>query len=244
MRWYVARDGGRTEGPFEGAEIASLVAVGGLTGTDLVQDEGGSGWVPAGKHPVLGVHLRSHSPSSASPKRGRRPAPWLTIGALAAVLTFLAAGALIFLQLRTRDALLARIDNTTRHVDGVLTEIREANALAPYVSSSDVHNNCTSDRTMVTCTFTNLLEKPITTCAQGVVRQKESPGVQLKSLIMCTGKLYPLESRVVTGPWVGGFADDICYRENAYGKILDWSKCKFDTGDVDIATVRAVAAVK
>ena len=73
--------------------------------------------------------------------------------------------------------------------------------------------------------------------------QKGAPGVKLESLTLCTGKLSPAESRIVSGPWVGGFADDICFKQSDFGKSLDWSKCTFDTETVDLPTLRKIAAV-
>jgi hypothetical protein len=159
------------------------------------------------------------------------------------VLTLLAVCALIYLQVRTHDAMLTRIDNATKHVDAVLVELRDANAPGVWVPTAQVSNNCITDRTTVTCTFTNLSETAVSTCTRGRLVQKGAPGVKLESLIMCTGKLHPAESRVVTGSWLGGFADDICFKQNEFGKSLDWSKCEFDSAPVDLPTLRKIDAV-
>jgi hypothetical protein len=239
MGWFVAK-AGKTVGPFPEAEIADAIASGLLVRGQQIREEGATSWIPVEQHPTLGSVVLG---KAASQRPARHVISWPTIAALAGLLTLCAACALICLQLRTHDAMLARIDNVTKHVDGVLLELRDASAAPQWLPESQVHNNCLSDRTTVTCTFTNLSEKAVTTCTKGKLVQKGAPGVKLESLTFCTGKLAPSESRVVSGPWVGGFADDICFKENNYGKQLDWSKCSFSTEAVDLPTIRKVAAV-
>lgn len=237
MGWFVVK-AGKTVGPFPEAEMVEAIGSGLVARGQQVREEGANSWIPVERDPTLGPFVPARA--SRSPSRGG--VPWLTIAALAGVLTLFAACALIFLELRTHDAMLARIDNETRHVDAVLLELRSANAPGAWVPSGQVANNCMSDRTTVTCTFTNLSDKPISTCVRGKLFQKAAPGVKLDSLVMCTGRLNPTESRVVTGPWLGGFADDICYKQNDFGKLLDWSKCEFDSGPVDLPTIRKIDA--
>jgi hypothetical protein len=95
----------------------------------------------------------------------------------------------------------------------VITELRKLTAPSIWVNEKEVMNTCTTDRGTVTCTFTNTQKFPITTCAQGLLYQKEASGVRLQALPMCTGKLMPAETTVVAGGWVAGFADDICNRD-------------------------------
>ena len=238
MGWFVAK-AGKTVGPFTETEIADAIGSGLLTRGQQVREEGASSWIPVEQHPTLGGLVPDKSASQRPP---RRAIPWPAIAALSGVLTLAAVGTLIYLELRTHDAVLARIDNDTKHIDAVLLELRSANAPGAWISSKEVANNCMTDRSTVTCTFTNLSDKPISTCVRGKLFQKAAPGVKLDSLVMCTGRLNPTESRVVTGPWIGGFADDICYKQNDYGKLLDWSKCEFDSGPVDLPTIRKIDA--
>lgn len=237
MPWYVARDG-KSEGPFEDAEFAATIQSGAIVRGVLIREESEKKWTAVEKHPLMARHLPA--PSSSV---GGRGVPWGAVAAAAGVLTLFAVGTLVYLQVRTHDALIARIDNATKHVDAVLVEIRDANAPAPWVASQQVHHNCLSDRSDVTCTFTNLSEMPISTCVRGLLTQKGAPGVKLESLILCTGKLNPGETRAVSGPWSGGFADDICFKQNDFGKSLDWSKCVFDSEPVDLPSLRRMNAI-
>jgi GYF domain 2 len=241
MRWYVARDG-NSEGPFDDDEFASFIQSGAVARGSLIREESEKKWTAVEKHKQMAAHLPRMPAGS-----GGRGLPWAPIATVAGVLTLGAVGALIYLQVRTHDALLARIDNATKHVDAVLLEIRDANAPPKWVPQNEVHNDCYTDRTNVSCTFTNLGETPVTTCTRGKLSQKAAPGIKLETVIMCTGKLYPAETRVVVGPWVGGFADDVCYKQNDFGKSLDFSKCIFDNETIDLPTLRkmdAVAAAK
>ncbi|HTA88566.1 MAG TPA: DUF4339 domain-containing protein [Polyangiaceae bacterium] len=235
MRWYVARDG-KSEGPFGDEEFAETIRSGAVPRGILIREESEKKWTAVEKHPQMASHLPN---KAASP---RLMVPWQPIAAVAGALTLGAVGTLIYLQVRTHDAMLTRIDNVTKHVDAVLVELRDANAPGVWVPAAQVSSNCITDRTTVTCTFTNLSETAVSTCLRGRLVQKGAPGVKLESLIMCTGKLHPAESRVVTGSWLGGFADDICFKQNDFGKILDWSKCEFDYEPVDLPTLRKVDA--
>ena len=143
---------------------------------------------------------------------------------------------------------LFMLDNISREMrftrtlqDQLLTEIRKRYAQGAWRQSSDVHNNCYADRTSVTCTFTNMSPMPVETCARGTLSSKGAQGVKLDSLVVCTGRLEPNETRMVSGPWLGGFADDICYRETSYGKSIDWSKCNFSIAPVDVPALRSQA---
>ena len=157
---------------------------------------------------------------------------------VAGVLTLLAVCVLVWLEAQA----LSRIDNVTRRVDLLLTEMRNENAPAPWTSDTHVHKNCYTDRTNVTCTFTNLGQTPVTTCTKGKLVQNADSGLTLETVVMCTGKLGPAETRVIVGPWVNGFADVICYKEGNYGKVLDFSKCTFGTEAVDLPTLRKALA--
>lgn len=85
------------------------------------------------------------------------------------------------------------------------------------------------DRSTVTCTFTNVGRTPIRTCSRGKLSLKDDPKLAMESVVMCTGRLNTTETKVVTAPWLQGFADDLCYSEGTLGKSLDWSKCEFST---------------
>lgn len=111
----------------------------------------------------------------------------------------------------------------------------KAQAATQWVDSGAVEHTCYANRSDVTCTFTNRGAGPITTCVQGTLAPKGAGGVTLQSLTLCSGRLGPLETKSVAAPWIGGFADDLCYETNQFGsKNLDWSKCNFSTGPEDL----------
>jgi hypothetical protein len=108
---------------------------------------------------------------------------------------------------------------------------------ALWVDSTAVEHNCFANRDAVTCTFTNKAAMAVTTCVEGVLTPKSGPSNTLKSITICTGKLERLETKTVTGPWDGSFADEICYRDGQFGKQMDWSKCNFVTSGVNLAAI-------
>jgi hypothetical protein len=188
--------------------------------------------------------VRTPTAATAAPRREGQA--WRILAACGATLAALAVGALIWrvviLEAIQRDQ-LARLSVLESRGQAVISELSKINAAGEWRSSDLVHNSCYTDRTNVTCTFTNLDDFPVNTCTRGKLVQKEAPGVNLQSVIMCTGRLNPSETKVLNAPWVGGFADAICYKENAYtGRLLDWSKCEFATEPVDIQAVRRMRA--
>jgi hypothetical protein len=56
---------------------------------------------------------------------------------------------------------------------------------------------------------------------------------------MCTGRLAGRSSIVISAPWVGGFAKDLCSKEERFGSVLDWEQCSFTTEGVDIPAIEA-----
>ena len=194
MRFFLARDE-NAQTPLELQDLLDMLRAHSITRGELIRDDLSKDWVAIEKHAAFAKLLRGSPSAPPARTQTQVTSPWQIVTAVAAVLSVGGVGALVYLQVRTHDALLTRIDNVARHIDGVLTEVRDANALAPFVPLSQVHNNCITDRTTVTCTFTNLQDKPVSTCTQGIVKQKESPGVHLSSTILCTGKLYPSESK-------------------------------------------------
>ena len=98
-----------------------------------------------------------------------------------------------------------------------------------FVPATKTKHTCFAVNDLVTCYFTNLTKEPIVTCTQGLVSQKEAAGVRLYSAPMCSGPIQALSTGVVSSPWSGGRAVDIC----ASGKYLDWDKCNFTNIDFD-----------
>lgn len=161
---------------------------------------------------------------------------WLPPVALAVAFLFMCLFGALGWNLHERAiAQVAELKAANERSNTVITELRKLAGPGVWVTEKEVLNTCTTDRGTVTCTFTNTQKFPITTCAQGLLYQKEASGVRLKALPMCTGKLMPAETKVVTSGWVAGFADDICNRDGYGGKVLDWSKCVFTTEPYDLS---------
>jgi hypothetical protein len=111
------------------------------------------------------------------------------------------------------------------------------------VEFRSIPNECIANNTEFSCTFTNLSDKPVSTCARGLLTQKEAKGVRLASLPACTGRLEPQQTRTVSAPWNGGFAKNICSTPGRFGDQLDWEKCEFTTEPIVVAAATPADAV-
>jgi hypothetical protein len=152
------------------------------------------------------------------------------------------SGALIWRAFHVESVLKAQAEQlagvNTRLI-AIGDQVRDASGAGKWRSAEAVHHTCSPENTSVTCTFTNLEEWPVRTCVRGRLIQKGAQATKLESVVMCTGKLDPAGTRVITVPWVGGTAESICFRETAYRvKKLDWEKCKFGADPVHPANIR------
>ena len=246
MRWYVSRQG-ETKGPYDKADIIKAVAAGQIGLDDTLCQEGTQEWLPvrdlgafaAAAPPAAGTTeaVAAAPPVAAENRRPRiTRRPWLAIAGLA--LGTIGAGLIIW-RLFALDArelqILEELREANTHSNDAVTELRKLTAPPAWLDEKEMMNDCKTNRDTVTCTFTNTHKFPATTCAQGLLYQKEASGVRLQALPMCTGRLMPAETKTVTSAWVAGFADDICYKETGYGKQLDWSKCVFTTNSFDLS---------
>jgi hypothetical protein len=169
----------------------------------------------------------------------QKPFPWAALTAISGTLTFLALGGLGYMAFEMhRDAMrfaAATLESSSESAK----HLKQMAEPGTWVVATD--GSCYTNRTDVTCTFTNIHGGPITTCSKGTLVQKDATRGRLESVTMCTGKLQPNETKTVIAPWKGGFADDLCFKETSYGKQLDWSKCVFDTEPVDASALRKAA---
>ncbi len=78
-------------------------------------------------------------------------------------------------------------------------------------------------------------------CVKGIVTALQSK-VSIESSGVCTGEMKPNTTLTLDASWPKGSPDDICYKENSFGKVLDWSKCQFTHEDVAPVVVPAGAA--
>jgi hypothetical protein len=150
--------------------------------------------------------------------------------AAGALLTPLTIGGTIFavVQLGDRSRLQQEIK-----FDQVVRELHDARA-ATWIDATSVHHNCLATNAEITCTFTNGPQTPISTCVRGSLTNKKNKELAVTSMIICSGRLAPLETKTVSAPWAGGFARDVCSTVRAYiGETLDWSKCDFSSSPYD-----------
>lgn len=83
------------------------------------------------------------------------------------------------------------------------------------------------------CSFTNNSEEPVTVCVQGTLVNKESPGVTLKTMPLCSGRVIPGGTQHVSVSYKGGRPVDIC-NSPGYGgrKEIDFDKCDLKYEDL------------
>lgn len=89
--------------------------------------------------------------------------------------------------------------------------------------------------------FTNLTPEVRVACVKGIVTALQSK-VSIESSVVCTGEMKPNTTLTLDASWPKGAPDDICYKENSFGKVLDWSKCQFTHEDVAPVLVPAGVA--
>jgi hypothetical protein len=249
MKWFISR-GDKVRGPFDEGDVLAAIENGQIVRGDKVCREGTKDWIAverAGEFAAALVPERTDGASPA-PVRERRASPWpLRLAVVALVAGVAASGFACWVLWDLRDrsvAILLELENSKRTTADAVRELRTLTSAPKWEDESSVPNNCYANNSDISCTFTNNRAYPVATCVQGTLSPNDASGVRLVSLPMCTGKLMPAETRTVSAPWVGGFAKDLCYRENAYGKTLDWAKCKFSSDAVNLsAAVTAEVAV-
>ncbi len=228
MRWFVSKNG-KSEGPFTSEQIVAAVKEGKLSKNDMVCGEGLDEWSSIGTIRELAA--------PAPVVNARRSVSWGVLSGSVAGVLFAGFVGWALWDLRAQAIRgTAELVQANEHAAALLAEARVLNALPRWSEPNKVINNCIATRSEVSCTFTNSDNVPVATCVKGQLTPKEAAGVTLRSLSLCSGRLMPAETRTVSAPWLGGFADDICYRESGYGKNLDWSKCNFDTNVSDMAS--------
>jgi len=157
---------------------------------------------------------------------------------IGALLTPVAIGGAGWILLRNDAIAQAK---QTAAIDGLRHELEKSRS-SVWVDSSNTVHNCYADNSSITCTVTNVREDAITTCLVGKLSQKKASGVSLSSLIMCTGRVGPRETRNISSPWSGGFARDICNSADRGGiSMLDWQACNFSIEAVGIPALDAAA---
>lgn len=165
------------------------------------------------------------------------PTRWVKLTAIGAFATpFLLLGAIAFGWRTQREASLKQSEalaTLQTELRSVAAEVRSGHSAA-WVDLKELESNCFATNGEVTCTFVNLRDTPVTTCALGRIQSKKSGALQLASLPMCTGRLGARETRTVSAPLVGGRAKDLCNSPSRFGGTeLDWDQCDFEVERFD-----------
>jgi hypothetical protein len=163
------------------------------------------------------------------------------VGAVAAALSAVAlVVAVVLIVSGTRAAREMRAEQG-RELGAIRDELRAEQATT-WISLRTAVHVCVADNSVTTCTITNPTTTPITTCFKGTLTQKKARGVHLSSLVACTGRIGPRETRTVSTPWSGGFARDVCSSTNRFGtEMLDWEVCDFTQEPVEVDAVEKLA---
>ncbi len=163
---------------------------------------------------------------------GRRRASWVVaLTVVAGVGAAVVAGHFVW-TIVTRDHDILAAGARTAEVQSGISRIEQQLATqqaTTWRSANDVLHNCMASNDSATCTVTDILEAPVTTCVRAILSKKDGSGKPLYSLPMCTGRLGGRETRTVSVPWSGGFARDLCSKRSYYGETLDWDQCHFNT---------------
>ncbi len=165
-----------------------------------------------------------------APQRAPRWVAFATLGACALVPIVL--GVLGYVQ--HGEMVLARQEAARAHEELRADMDRHAKLATAFrrVSGAEISTSCSGLNGEMECTFTNTSTDFVTVCVTGKVNNKQSPGVSLSSMVLCSGRLEPLATRRLSVPWQRGRAVDLC-NSPGYGgtKQLDWDQCEFNYDD-------------
>jgi hypothetical protein len=164
--------------------------------------------------------------------------PILVLTMIGAMLTPAVVGAATWGLLHNDAEIQAK---QTAAIEALRRQVEQSQS-AQWVDARSTAHNCYADNSNVSCTITNPGTEAITTCIVGKLKQKKASGVSLSSLVMCTGRLGPRETRNVSSPWTGGFARDICNSADRWGnEVLDWAACSFDVEGVGLPAIELMS---
>lgn len=216
-------------------ELRSMVGAGGIEPGSQVAAAGSNEWRELEGVAELGAAARlvGQPPVARSPASPR----WTQASVVLLSLLLAAVGASTFLV----NQRIARAEEQYRgwH-EAQLTsqrEERESQRTAELAwqrgaprKISEVSHECVATMSEVNCSFTNLGTETVTTCAQGLLMQKDAAGVRLYSAPVCSGPVAPRQTVSKGSYWDGGRANDVCRSTAGY---LDWQKCDFAVIDFE-----------
>ena len=154
---------------------------------------------------------------------------WVIASCVFSSLTVVGIGVIAFLLVQETERCKRRDAEVTAKIESLGRDLR-SQLTAPVVSPKELLGGCTANNE-VTCTYTNLSPRVVSTCVQGTLVAISAPDQKMQSVPICTGPIQPFSTRGMTAPW-GGTAKDIC-RSVRYGtEFLDWDKCRFTSEPV------------
>jgi hypothetical protein len=163
---------------------------------------------------------------------------WSMIGAIAATLSVVALVVAVVVVVRGTHAIQDELRTAHEQEEQALAAIRDAvrgASSATWIGLKASHHVCLADNSATTCVVTNPTDAPIATCFRGTLTQKKARGVHLTSMVACTGRIGPHETKSVAAVWSGGFARDVCSSTNRFGtEMLDWEQCEFAEDPVEL----------
>lgn len=241
--WFVLREGDKEPaGPYGREEIRELLAKGKLGLEARANAVGTDAWVRLRE--VMGREGPPNDDSSARGSAsqdvppGNEPRTSVRSG-LRTAYVLIGVGAVLAIELGVASYLLLtalerqhveRRDAQEQARQEDLKRAEEEKAAArteqrgTVVALDAIAHDCLADNSVATCYLTNGSDKPLVACMQGIVMQKESAGIRLYSMPMCTGPIPPMTTKQVSAPWVQGRVVDLCHDVRGF---LEWDKCDF-----------------
>lgn len=118
--------------------------------------------------------------------------------------------------------------------DGAVSTVQ---AMKDHATPSEARLNSTSSASAekMMATLTNLRGVPMFACLQGKVTNKA--GNSAETVVVCSGDIKPHSTVHIEAPFKVGAVLDLCNKAGAYGKVLDWSDCAFETVDKTAAAI-------
>lgn len=143
------------------------------------------------------------------------------------------AGVAVAMWLARREAELERATLISEMLS-LREEIRSTQA-ATVAGKDDVAQSCRTSGIEFMCTWTNRVDRPVSVCARGRLSRPDIENAKSRSMVACSGRLGPRETKSVSVPWAGFDPKTICFTTGRFGKELDFSVCDFKVETIDPA---------
>jgi len=142
-------------------------------------------------------------------------------------------GYILVKQSITRTIIRTKVEDTRFEQQQLEKQEITLNNQVFLVNLASVKHECHASNNDITCAVTNLSDRRVNICIQGLLTQKNAVGVRLYSLPMCTGSILPKTTASASVPWEQGKAGDICTPSKWEG-IPNWDECNFNIFDYKV----------